>query len=182
MFDTITRQRSNATATKRMLTTAVSVLAHLAILVAFVVLPLWYFTPTLPTPSEIMAFVAAPPPPPPPHRRRRRHPRAPGHLDPNRQSRLQPLNRQQRRLRHRLESSPKGPQKVPAPRVYWEESKAACLAAWSAGSWEALCRWRLPHLPRLPRLQSRTKAGPSPCRRRDQGACAHRAYRSGVPS
>ena len=101
MFDTITRQRSNATATKRMLTTAVSVLAHLAILVAFVVLPLWYFTPALPTPSEIMAFVAAPPRAAAAGRRhRRRQPAA--DIRPNRQD--QPLNCQQRRSRHRLDS------------------------------------------------------------------------------
>ena len=66
MFDTITRGRSDVATKNRVLTTVVAVLAHLAILAAVIVVPLWYFTPALPTPSEIMAFVAAPPLPPPP--------------------------------------------------------------------------------------------------------------------
>ena len=66
MFDTITRHGSDVATKNRVLTTGVAVLAHLAILTALLVVPLWYFTPALPSPSEIMAFVAAPPLPPPP--------------------------------------------------------------------------------------------------------------------
>ena len=60
MFDTITRRGSDVATKNRVLTTGVAVLAHLAILTALLVVPLWYFTPALPSPSEIMAFVAAP--------------------------------------------------------------------------------------------------------------------------
>jgi protein TonB len=66
MFDTITRRPSGITTRNRVLTTIVAVLAHIAILIALILVPLWYFTPVLPSPSEIMAFVAAPPLPPPP--------------------------------------------------------------------------------------------------------------------
>ncbi len=66
MFDTITRRPRHATVAKRLMTVAVSVLAHAVVLTATVLLPLWYFTPTLPTPTAVMAFVAAPPAPPPP--------------------------------------------------------------------------------------------------------------------
>jgi hypothetical protein len=66
MFDTITRRRSDATIKNRVLTTAVAVLAHLAVVTALILVPLWYVTPALPSPSEILAFVAAPPLPPPP--------------------------------------------------------------------------------------------------------------------
>jgi protein TonB len=66
MFDTITRRRSDVAIKNRILTTTVAVLAHLGVLTAVIVVPLWYFTPALPSPSEIMAFVAAPPLPPPP--------------------------------------------------------------------------------------------------------------------
>jgi periplasmic protein TonB len=69
MFDTITRGPAPITASKRLLTTAVSVLMHLTLLTAVLLVPLWYFTPALPTPSEMLAFVATPPapaPPPPP--------------------------------------------------------------------------------------------------------------------
>jgi protein TonB len=66
MFDTITRHGSDVATKNRVLTTGVAVLAHRAILTALLVVPLWYFTPALPSPSEIMAFVAAPPLPPPP--------------------------------------------------------------------------------------------------------------------
>jgi hypothetical protein len=43
----------------------VAVLAHLALLTALILVPPCYFTPVLPSPSEIIAFVAAPPLPPP---------------------------------------------------------------------------------------------------------------------
>jgi len=66
MFDTITRRPSDVATTNRVMTTVVAVLVHLAILAALIVAPLWYFTPALPMPSEILAFVAAPPLPPPP--------------------------------------------------------------------------------------------------------------------
>lgn len=66
MFDTITRRPSDIVTKNRVLTAIVAVLAHLAILTALILVPLWYFTPVLPNPSEIMAFVAAPPLPPPP--------------------------------------------------------------------------------------------------------------------
>jgi protein TonB len=66
MFDTITRPPSDVATKNRVLTTVVAVLAHLVVLTAVIVVPLWYFTPVLPSPSEIIAFVAAPPLPPPP--------------------------------------------------------------------------------------------------------------------
>jgi protein TonB len=66
MFDTITRRPSDIATKNRVLTTIVAVLAHVAILTALILVPIWYFTPVLPRPSEIMAFVAAPPLPPPP--------------------------------------------------------------------------------------------------------------------
>lgn len=69
MFETITRRPRDGIARTRALTTAASILAHAAILAAAVLVPLWYFTPMVPTPSALVAFVAAPPapsPPPPP--------------------------------------------------------------------------------------------------------------------
>ena len=69
----------------RVLTTGVAVLAHLAILAALIVVPLWDFTPDLPSPSEIMAFVAAPPLPPPPP------PPPPPAAAPARQARHEPV-------------------------------------------------------------------------------------------
>jgi protein TonB len=66
MFDTITRRRSDVATKNRLLTAVVAALTHLAILAALIIVPLWYFTPALPSPSQIMAFVAAPPLPPPP--------------------------------------------------------------------------------------------------------------------
>jgi protein TonB len=84
MFDTITRGRSAVATKNRVLTTVVAVVAHLAILAALIVVPLWYFTPALPTPSEIMAFVAAPPLPPPP-------PPPPPPAAPARQARHEPV-------------------------------------------------------------------------------------------
>jgi hypothetical protein len=70
MFDIITRPAGNAALTSRVLMTTVSTIVHAGILTAVVLLPMWYLTPTLPTPSAIMAFAvespAAPPPPPPP--------------------------------------------------------------------------------------------------------------------
>jgi len=84
MFDTINRRPSDVATTNRVLTTVVAVLAHLAILAALIVVPLWYFTPALPTPSEIMAFVAPPPLPPPP-------PPPPAPAAPARQARHEPL-------------------------------------------------------------------------------------------
>jgi len=84
MFDTISRRRSDVAPKNRMLTTVVAVLAHLAILAALIVVPLWYFTPALPMPSEIMAFVAPPPLPPPP-------PPPPAPAAPARQARREPV-------------------------------------------------------------------------------------------
>ena len=85
MFDTITRHGSDVATKNRVLTTGVAVLAHLAILTALLVVPLWYFTPALPSPSEIMAFVAAPPLPPPPP------PPPPPAAAPARQARHEPV-------------------------------------------------------------------------------------------
>jgi periplasmic protein TonB len=85
MFDTITRRRSDVATKNRVLTAFVAVLAHLAILTAVIIVPLWYFTPALPSPSEIMAFVAAPPLPPPPP------PPPPPPAAPARQARHEPV-------------------------------------------------------------------------------------------
>ena len=85
MFDTITRRGSDVATKNRVLTTGVAVLAHLAILTALLVVPLWYFTPALPRPSEVMAFVAAPPLPPPPP------PPPPPAAAPARQARHEPV-------------------------------------------------------------------------------------------
>jgi protein TonB len=84
MFDTIIRRRSAVATKNRVLTTVVAVVVHLAILAALIVVPLWYFTPALPSPSEIMAFVAAPPLPPPP-------PPPPRAAAPARQARHEPV-------------------------------------------------------------------------------------------
>jgi protein TonB len=84
MFDTIIRGRSAVATKNRVLTTVVAVVVHLAILAALIVVPLWYFTPALPSPSEIMAFVAAPPLPPPP-------PPPPRAAAPARQARHEPV-------------------------------------------------------------------------------------------
>ena len=86
MFDTITRHGSDVATKNRVLTTGVAVLAHLAILTALLVVPLWYFTPALPRPSEVMAFVAAPPLPPPPP------PPPPPAAAPARQARHEPVD------------------------------------------------------------------------------------------
>ncbi len=85
MFDTITRRRSDVTTKNRVMTTIFAVLAHLAILTALILVPLWYFTPVLPSPSEIIAFVAAPPLPPPPP------PPPPPAAAPARQARHEPV-------------------------------------------------------------------------------------------
>lgn len=66
MFDTIIRHQAQSTFTQRVMTAVISALAHVAILALVVLVPLWYFTPELPTPSAIIAFVAPLPPPPPP--------------------------------------------------------------------------------------------------------------------
>src|SRR4051794_29551001 len=66
MFDTITRRRSDVATKNRVLTSFVAAWAHFAILTARVLGALWYFSPALPSPSEIRAVVAAPPLPPPP--------------------------------------------------------------------------------------------------------------------
>jgi protein TonB len=84
MFETITRRRSDVATKNRVLTTVVAALAHLAILTALIVVPLWYFTPALPSPLEIMVFVAAPPLPPPP-------PPPPPPAPPARQPRHEPV-------------------------------------------------------------------------------------------
>ena len=56
-------------------TVPLSILAHVALFAAVIIIPLMA-TDVLPTPPSMMAFVGAPPPPPPP-RRRRRPPAAP---------------------------------------------------------------------------------------------------------
>jgi periplasmic protein TonB len=69
MFETIAGQPRDESLRKRLTTTVVSVLAHVVILTAVIVIPLWYFDATPPVPADVLAFVAAapaPPPPPPP--------------------------------------------------------------------------------------------------------------------
>ena len=179
MFDTITRQRSDATATTRMLTTSVSVLAHLAILVAFVVIPLWYFTPTLPTPSEIMAFVAAPPapPPPPPPPPAAARPRAP-----------RPESAKPTPVSQQIAAPLAPPSRIEPERAVESHRNRECVGrgrrrrAWRRGRRDR----RRPCVAGASPTPTSTacptsiaKAGPSPCRRRDQGARSHRACRSG---
>ncbi len=51
--------------TQQWYTVPVSILAHVVVIGAFVVIPL-LATDMLPTPQSVMAFAVAPPPPPPP--------------------------------------------------------------------------------------------------------------------
>jgi periplasmic protein TonB len=46
--------------------TTVSIVVHAVVLLLVLLIPIVYLTPELPTPPEILAFVAAPPAPPPP--------------------------------------------------------------------------------------------------------------------
>jgi protein TonB len=66
MFESVNPPR--ASRRSQIVTAMASMFAHAAILVLVVALPLLYFSETLPTPPDMLAFVvaSAPPPPPPP--------------------------------------------------------------------------------------------------------------------
>jgi len=66
MFESVNPPR--ASRRSQIVTAMASMFAHAAILGLVVVLPLLYFSETLPTPPDMLAFVvaSAPPPPPPP--------------------------------------------------------------------------------------------------------------------
>ena len=157
MFDTITRRRSDVAIKNRILTTTVAVLAHLGVLTAVIVVPLWYFTPALPEPFEIMAFVAAPPLPPPPP------PPPPPAAAPSRPARHEPVkpapspDRFAAPVERRPGSNRRNSQTLAARPASSEASKAVSRAESSAELWgdcRRHCR------PRLRRRTPPTKPAP----------------------